>query len=121
MCSGYEYEQHECKTKDGLIVQMDRIANPKSYEAVYFQHGFMDSGLSWILHGQADSIGFAAVDCDHRGKGFDVFCGNLRGSYPRKTVHPRDDYWEYSIDDFAIYDIPAFLETILEIKTKELR
>ena len=41
--------------------------------------------------------------------------------YPRKTIKPKEDYWEYSIDDFALYDIPAFLETIIEIKTKELR
>jgi lysosomal acid lipase/cholesteryl ester hydrolase len=100
---------------------MDRIANPKSYEAVYFQHGYMDSGLAWILHGQADSIGFVAVDCDHRGIGFDVFAGNLRGMHPRKTVREKIDYWEYCIDDFAIYDIPAFLEKIIEVKTKELR
>ena len=96
---------------------MDRIANPKSYEAVFFLHGFMDSGLAWILHGQADSIGFAAMDCDHRGIGFDVFAGNLRGMYPRKTVNERNDYWDYSIDDFAIYDVPAFLEKIIELKT----
>ena len=81
---GYEYEKIECVTKDGCILDMDRVANSNSYKVVYFQHGYMDTSLSWVLHGQADSIAFVAADSDHLGEGFDVFAGNLRGIYPWK-------------------------------------
>lgn len=114
---GYEHDQIECTTLDGYINQMDRIVNTNSYNIVYFQHGYMDSSLSWIIHGQEDSIAYAARD-----SGYDVFAGNLRGMYPRKCLKEVEDkYWDYCIDDYAIYDIPAFLEKIIEIKVQELR
>mmetsp|Transcript_28220 Transcript_28220/g.42711 ORF Transcript_28220/g.42711 Transcript_28220/m.42711 type:complete len:130 (+) Transcript_28220:430-819(+) len=82
----------------------------------------MDSSLSWVLHGQADSIAFVAADCDFEGRGFDVYAGNLRGLFPRKSTEAKEaSYWDYSIDDFAKYDITAFLERIIEIKVNELR
>ena len=64
-------------------------------------------------------MGFVASDA-----GFDVFLGNYRGIYPRK-LSPRAEkdknYWDYSIDHIAKYDIAAFIDKIFEIKLEELK
>lgn len=64
-------------------------------------------------------MGFVASDA-----GFDVFLGNYRGIYPRK-LSPRakkdKNYWDYSIDHIAKYDITAFIDKIFEIKVEELK
>lgn len=47
--------------------------------------------------------------------------GNYRGVYPRKLAKWKEDqegcnYWDYSIDHIAKYDIHAFITKIVAIK-----
>ena len=98
---------------------MHRVPNKASFEVVYFQHGVLDNAIAWVVHGRDGSAGYLAHLL-----GFDVFLGNCRGIYPRKVAAWRDkslSYWNYSIDHLAKYDITAFIETILKIKTEELK
>lgn len=82
----------------------------------------MDGASTWVFHGQETSLAFAAVDSEHNGTGFDVFAGNVRGTWPHKHLPKAEDtYWDFSMDDYVIYDIPAFVEKIIEIKVNELR
>jgi pimeloyl-ACP methyl ester carboxylesterase len=111
---GYAYENLEVETDDGYILQMSRLPNKQSLNCVYFQHGILDSCSTWITHGPAESLGFEARD-----GGFDVYLGNYRGVYPRKTKYDKADYWNYSVDHIAKYDIHAFMKKIFEIKVKE--
>lgn len=90
------------ETNDGYLINMSRICNPKSFNAVYFQHGTFDNSFTWIVHGPASSVGYQAFE-----EGFDVFFGNFRGVYPRNLIPGKDpkSYWDYNIDDLAWYDI----------------
>ena len=103
---------------DGYVLNMNRIRNPKSYNVVYFQHGVLDNSITWVVHGPIDSIAYQAYE-----SGFDVFLGNFRGNYPRKTVpwKSHKSYWDYSVDDYAKYDIQAFLKKIYDIKIEEIK
>ncbi len=78
----------------------------------------MDNSSTWVVHGPSDSVAFQSHEA-----GFDVFLGNFRGNYPRKTTKWRkeDNYWDYTIDDYSRYDIKAFLAKIHEIKIQELK
>lgn len=70
------------------------------------------------MQGPIDSVAYQA----HISLGADVFMGNFRGNWPRKTAnwkHP-NTYFDYSVDDYANYDIPAFIDTIMDVKVKEL-
>lgn len=93
--------------------------NRKSFNVVYFQHGVMDGAQTWIVHGKEHSVAYMASEL-----GYDVFMGNFRGIYPRKLAQWRQDqgasYWNYNIDHLARYDLAAFMEMIVEIKTKEI-
>jgi hypothetical protein len=103
---------------------MNRIRNSFSFDVVYFQHGIVDSNTTWVVHGPGESIAFAAYD-----DGCDVFMGNFRGVYPRKVSPWREkmqnvgkaDYWFYSIDHLAKYDIRAFIESIFNIKVEDYK
>eukprot|EP00347_Sterkiella_histriomuscorum_P015983 403354949 len=106
------------QTEDGYLVNMNRICNKQSYNAVYFQHGVLDNALTWVVHGPSDSIAYQAHE-----SGFDVFMGNFRGVYPRKIASWKDPntYWDYSLDELANYDIQAFIKKIRETKIQELK
>ena len=83
----------------------------------------MDSNISWVVHGQGESIGFVASDGESQGH--DVYAGNLRGVNPVKFNKSKKEndasYWDSNIDDFVLQDIPAFIHKIVQIKTEELR
>ena len=97
---------------------MSRLKNEGSFNVVYFQHGLCDTSFTWLVHGPGESLGFEARD-----SGYDVFLGNYRGVYPRKMAKWKqdDDYWFYSIDHIAKYDIHAFLSKIFQIKVDEYK
>lgn len=97
---------------------MNRICHKDSFNAVYMQHGVMDNSFTWIIHESSDSIAYQVYE-----QGYDVFMGNFRGIFPRRMVEGKDfkDYWKYTIDDLAIGDIAAFIDTIYKTKVKELK
>ena len=97
---------------------MNRICNRDSFKVVYFQHGVLDNSFTWVVHGASDSIAYSVHE-----EGYDAFLGNFRGIYPRKMAKWKDPktYWDYNIDHYAKYDIPAFIETIQNTKIQELK
>ncbi len=46
--------------------------------------------------------------------GFDVWVGNNRGTKYSNHEQDREGYWDYSFDELARYDTPAFINGILE-------
>ena len=106
------------ETKDGYIVRMNRIPQPLSFNVVYFQHGVIDNSATWVSLGPADSIAYQAQEA-----GFDVFLGNFRGNYPRKSAQWKDPdtYWDYTLDHIAKYDLQAFIQKIYKLKLQELK
>lgn len=68
----------------------------------------------WVCQLEKDkSLPFVLAE-----KGFDVWLGNNRGNkYSKKSIHhasSSNKFWDFSIDDFAFYDIPDSINYILE-------
>ncbi|KAL9657412.1 hypothetical protein ABK040_014399 [Willaertia magna] len=118
--NGFESKTYYCATEDGYKVQLNRIPNRKSKTVVYFQHGILDSGFAWI--GSNPNAGLACA-----ANGYDVFLGNLRG-YGLAGCHGKHknpnitkrEYWDFSINEHAFYDVKAFIQKIRALKKKEL-
>lgn len=88
---------------------------------VYLHHGLLMNSEVWVVNTDAKkSIAFALVDL-----GFDVWLGNNRGNkYSRKhmkyNIESRD-FWNFCLDDFALFDIPDTIDYILSVtKQKNL-
>ncbi|KAI9128821.1 hypothetical protein K1719_000304 [Acacia pycnantha] len=116
---GYPYEAIHVITADGYILLLERIPRRDAQKVVYLQHGVLDSSMGWVSNGVVGSPAFAAYD-----QGYDVFLGNLRGLVSREHVNKNissRQYWNYSINEHGMQDVPAMIEKIHEVKTGELK
>lgn len=140
---GYECEEHLVVTADGYVLQMHRIlparpalpeddgdatlpspepsvsaAGPSRGESaagppVLAIHGAMLSSEIWLAQRQAGkNLVLSLVDA-----GYDVWLANRRGTrYSQKHLlyKPQEErFWDYSIDETIIHDVPAQVEYIL--------
>ncbi|CCH40517.1 Lipase member K [Wickerhamomyces ciferrii] len=111
---GYEIDDHIVETRDGYLLCLHRI-KPKQQGApiVYLHHGLLMCSDIWCTNIEKHkNLPFLLHDL-----GFDVFIGNNRGNkYSTKHIRlkPNDiKFWDFSIDEFAIYDIPDSINYIL--------
>jgi hypothetical protein len=79
----------------------------------------MDNSFTWFahVHGQG-SLAFTAHDC-----GYDIWVGTLRGcegsiQHVNKNITPKE-YWNFTVNEHAFFDFPAFIHKIVEVKNKE--
>ena len=114
---GYKLEEHEVITEDGYKLTLWHIIQNKSIDknkVIYFQPGFLCSAWVFFQLGKY-SLPFMLTDL-----GYDVWIGNNRGtifSMEHISKDPEDwngDYWDFSIDDFAIYDLPVSINYVRE-------
>jgi len=116
--AGYTPETHTVFTDDGYILTLHRI--PGDGPVVFCQHGIEDSSATWVLAGpDHGGPAFRLVE-----RGYDVWLGNYRGNrYSRahQSLNADEDneYWEFSWDEMAKYDLPAQLNYVLEKTEKE--
>lgn len=127
---GYDYEEHVAMTKDGYLLGLHRIPRAKGEQkfhsstrpgakqhkpVVYVHHGLlMCSDVFLCTTSASRSIPLMLAEA-----GYDVWLGNNRGNkYSKKHMsrpsHSRA-FWNFSIDEFAWYDIPDSIEYILEV------
>ncbi|XP_072016737.1 gastric triacylglycerol lipase-like [Amphiura filiformis] len=115
---GYPCENHFPVTEDGFILNIQRIPygrNEKAYTprpVVFLQHGLIASATNWITNLANNSFAFILADA-----GFDVWLGNSRGNkYSQGNIHLRpdqDEFWDWSWDQMAKYDLPASIDYAL--------
>ncbi|XBW37241.1 hypothetical protein QEN19_002824 [Hanseniaspora menglaensis] len=117
-----EMETHVVKTQDNYLLQIHRIPfNQKrlkgvSYKgAVYLQHGLLMCSNIWLCHSEDPMKNNLPLYLN--ALGFDVWMGNNRGNrYSSKNVNIErhtEKFWNFSLDEFAMYDIPDSLHYIL--------
>ncbi|KAI1206685.1 alpha/beta-hydrolase [Annulohypoxylon truncatum] len=125
---GYTAEEHVLQTKDGYLLGIHRLAWRKGEEdmkvndgpaslkkrVVYLHHGLLMNSEVWVCLTDAQrSLPFVLVE-----RGYDVWLGNNRGNkYSKKSAKyspTSTDFWNFSIDEFAFYDIPDSINYILE-------
>lgn len=117
------------QTKDGYLLGLHRLAYRKGQEdtlvnqgpkgiqkkVVYLHHGLLMSSEVWVaLTNEERCLPFQLVE-----KGYDVWLGNNRGNkYSKKSIQHSpgsNEFWDFSIDQFAFSDIPDTIEYILEV------
>ncbi|KAH7915067.1 triacylglycerol lipase [Hygrophoropsis aurantiaca] len=138
LCSlwGYNYQEHVVRTKDGYLLGIHRLPEGKNERptsqrtnsakgtqnsralarkpVVYLHHGLLMNSEVWVCLTKAERcLPFVLVE-----QGFDVWLGNNRGNkYSKKSLHHSPSsvkFWDYSLDDFAWYDIPDSIAYILD-------
>ncbi|VEL36561.1 unnamed protein product [Protopolystoma xenopodis] len=121
LSKGYAGEEHFITTADGYILGLQRIlpkfeVRPK--KVALLQHGLLDSAHTWINNLANQSLGFIMADL-----GYDVWLGNSRGStYSRehKVLDPsKREYWSFTYDEMAKYDLPAMINYIKSVTSVE--
>ncbi|QPG74395.1 hypothetical protein FOA43_001722 [Brettanomyces nanus] len=120
---GYKIHEHVVRTKDGYLLSIHRImpkdcssaTNLDGRPVVYMQHGLLTNSELFVL-GDTSSrcLPFRLVDL-----GYDVWLGNNRGNkYSRKHLvlsAEENRFWDYSMDEFALFDIPDSINHVLNV------
>lgn len=116
---GYDIDMYNVTTEDGYILGMFRLLGNEGKPPVILQHGLLDSSYTWVCNYKDQSLAYILHDA-----GFDVWLGNNRGTtYSRTHVskNPEDgtnDYWNFTWDDLAKYDVPAFIDFVTQKTNK---
>ncbi|KAK9450877.1 Alpha/Beta hydrolase protein [Limtongia smithiae] len=122
---GHEVEEHVVRTADGYVLGLHRVlAKGETIEqrrrqqvqrpVVYLHHGLlMDSEIWTCVTDARRSLPLVLVEA-----GYDVWVGNNRGNkYSKKHVLMSSAdaaFWDFSMDELAMYDIPDTIEYVLD-------
>jgi len=116
--AGYTAETHNVTTPDKYILSIHRIVGEGP--VVFMQHGLEDASSTWVMAGP-----------DHGGpafrlaeQGYDVWLGNFRGNHYSRQHETLDadtdyDYWMFTWDESAKYDLPTMLNYVMETTGQE--
>ncbi|XP_014285332.2 lipase 1 [Halyomorpha halys] len=115
---GYKATNYELITEDGYSIWLHRIGS-NSGSPVLIQHGIMLAADSWITRGHnKKDLAFMLL-----GLGYDVWLSNHRGTffneYSTKYNKSNIRFWDFSFHESGIYDLPAAIDKILEVRQVE--
>ncbi|KAI8477467.1 MAG: Alpha/Beta hydrolase protein [Monoraphidium minutum] len=117
---GYPLETYPVETSDGFILRVYRIPHGKKNATgtgpkpvVLLHHGVTLASNCWVVLDPDSSMGFYLADA-----GFDVWMANTRGNTfsrgHKKWKATERMYWENSMDELALIDLPAQIDFILD-------
>ncbi|KAI3835109.1 hypothetical protein MKW92_035246 [Papaver armeniacum] len=121
--AGYKCKEFTVTTDDGYVLSLQRVnsakGNVKTKEPAFLQHGLFMDGASWFLDSPKESLGFILAD-----NNYDVWVGNTRGTrYSRghtKLNAMLPQFWDYSWDEMAQYDLPAYINFVYKQTQKKI-
>ncbi|SCU94580.1 LADA_0G09472g1_1 [Lachancea dasiensis] len=113
---GVEIEDHIVRTEDNYLLTLHRLVpNPANSngQVVYLHHGLLMCSDVWMCH----TVRECNLPLVLYSLGFDVWMGNNRGN-KYSTQHldrspGSHEFWDFSIDEFAFFDIPNSIEFVL--------
>ncbi|SGZ57038.1 CIC11C00000003557 [Sungouiella intermedia] len=126
MCKlfGYDVESRVIRTQDDYLLTVQRIMKPgedvpRNGKVVYMHHGLLMCSEIWVtMIDEHENLPFILYEL-----GYDVWLGNNRGNkYSHKHLSRplnSEAFWNFSIDEFALYDIPDSINYILSEVGKE--
>lgn len=115
---GYTIDNHIVKTKDNYLLNIHRVSKPgpqrpSNGKIVYLHHGLLMCSEIWMTM-LDKNLNLPLVLYD---LGYDVWLGNNRGNkYCQKHIYHSvklEQFWNFSLDEFAIFDIPNIIDYIL--------
>ena len=110
-----DLEEVQVVTEDRYIntvwVLTSKNQSNRNGKSVILQHGLLDGGFSWLILEQ-DSL--AKKLCD---EGYTVYLPYIRGTQFSRSHLDYDstlnsDYWDFSFDEMAKYDLPAVVNLV---------
>ncbi|ETO14640.1 hypothetical protein RFI_22727 [Reticulomyxa filosa] len=110
--------------------------------AVFLMHGLLDSSFTWVNNPINESLGYLLADAEKgnhkvlifffggagggkkkKKKGYDVWLGNNRGNrYSKSHVKYKvnsDEFWNFSYDEMAKFDVPDQISYVLNYTNQE--
>ncbi|QLL30538.1 hypothetical protein HG536_0A03560 [Torulaspora globosa] len=110
-------EDHLVRTEDNYILTLHRI-KPKTGrfngKVVYLHHGLLMCSDVWVCNIEKHKN----LPMVLHELGFDVWMGNNRGNkYSTAHLHRLPNqrkFWDFSIDEFAFFDIPNSIQFVLD-------
>ncbi|CAH1764004.1 15236_t:CDS:2 [Entrophospora sp. SA101] len=110
-----EYMQRVFKNCGINILTIRETSHAKCKPVVLLYHGFMMCSEVWMCNLEEE----CRLACLLADAGYDVWLGNARGNkYSMKHIKYKPyerRFWEYSMDEFALFDLPDTIDYILEI------
>ena len=117
-------EEHIVVTDDKYLLTLHRIPPDPTRECkgvVYLHHGLLMCSDIWICH-HIDPMTKNLPLLLHSLKNYDVWMGNNRGNkystYNLNYTINDNKFWDFSLDEFALFDIPNSIDYILKITKK---
>lgn len=126
MCNlfGYSIESHIVRTQDDYLLTVHRIVKPgcevpRNGKVIYMHHGLLMCSEIWVtMIDKEKNLPLVLYEL-----GYDVWFGNNRGNkYSHKHLTRSlnsQAFWNFSIDEFALYDIPDSINYILRESGKK--
>ncbi|KAI5951731.1 TGL1 [Candida jiufengensis] len=124
---GYDIESRVVTTKDEYLLTIHRIKSSSTTsntripngKVIYLHHGLLMCSEIWVtMTEKYQNLPFILYDL-----GYDVWLGNNRGNkYSQKHLFHNlssTKYWNFSLDEFAIFDIPNTIDYILNATKKK--
>ncbi|CAH1395994.1 unnamed protein product [Nezara viridula] len=115
--AGYASTDIEVITEDGYSLWMHRLGN-NTGPPVMMHHGVFVASECWITRGPKKDLAFFLLK-----EGYDVWLTNQRGTvyneYSLKYKRSNPNFWDFSFHEAGLYDLPAFMDKILQIRGAE--